>query len=123
MLQELKTELIETLTYNNGRRLVERTRAGDVAVRFQPVKSSPSLELVFDPDIATNKSFQSIMDSPAKGFEFRVLDGVTETSGVIVTGSGWVEGGQLDLESPTGNASLRATIRPDGSEWLRVYSA
>ena len=109
------------MTYNRGHRLIERTRAGDVSTRYQHAKSNPSVVLVFDPDIAMDHSFRLIMDAGSGGrvFEFVVLDGVTATSGIRVTGTALVEGGEVDYESADAQTSLRATLRPVGSEWLR----
>ena len=118
-LQELKTEAIETLTINIGRRSAERTRAGDVISREQRVKDRPSITLNLDPSTGANMSLAIAALGPEsdKAFDLQLRAGIAGTAGFRVTGIGLINDTGLTEDAVTSNVSLAIEIVPVGSIW------
>ena len=104
-LRELKTDAIETLMVNRGKRSAERTRAGDEISREQRVKDCPSIIINLDPSTGASMflEFAAMGSESDTAFDLQLRSG---TARLRVTGIGLIN------DTPRGVA-----IVPVGSAW------
>ena len=113
--QELKTDVIDTFTYNKGRVLEDRTRGGDVTRRYDELKPNPSLEINYDNNDDADASWGVVMLGTGGPRAFTAKVGAAR-----VTGIGNIEGPTWIYNSQTGVSQIRVTIRPVGSAWAET---
>ena len=118
--QDLKTDLLQTLTYDKGIRTQERTRGGDAVARYERMKPDPSIELYFDPEVAANRAYALVMASDAEEqqFDIKIWAGIGQgNQGVHFSGLATVTESVLTYNNTDGEASIRVTLRPVGDAW------
>ena len=117
----MNLELTETLSWSQGRRLQRRTRGGDDVARYQKITADPSITLTLDPDVAADKSFQTVFYATEehRRFDLQVGDGVTTTTGIRVQGSCVLDTPNLDMQLEEKSTRMTLTLRPVGMEWTQ----
>ena len=113
--QELATDIVDTVNYNNGRVLEDRTRGGDAVRRYDDLKPNPSIQFTFDVNSDVDASWGVLMldASGERAFTMRVGE-------ARITGSGKIEGPTMTYNSQTGVAQEQLTIRPVGRAWVNT---
>ena len=120
-LKDIKTDLIDNIVVNRGRRTVEQTTAGPGHVGNIRARSSPSVRINFVPNSDDDRSMDVLYlgnDGPrAFDFQFRPDDEGTE--GFRTTGLGLINDDQgVQLNHDTQIASAGVTlVPPQGSTW------
>ena len=120
-LKELKLNLLDTLTYNEGRRVVERTRGGDAVARYQVVKPNPSIELSMEPDTATNAAYRVLLNDTDgnRVFRIEIPDG-SASQGAIISGRCTIDAPIFTTAHADAQSSIRLTLRPVGAKWSKT---
>lgn len=117
-LVDLTTDAMGTLTVNQGKRTVERTRASDSVARHDPVKGDPSVEMTFDVDPASNRAWGVFFNNDGPhAWDIKISDGSGGNVGVHGSGVASVEGPTMTINHTDGTAQFTVTLRPVGADF------
>ena len=113
--EELKSDIIQTVNYDDGRNLEDRTRGGDVVRRWEPLKPNPSIEFTFDVNTDLDGAWGVLMLDNKGSRAFNMKIGQRQTTGVAE-----IEGPRETYNTQTGIAQISVVLRPVGLAWINT---
>lgn len=122
-LQELSTDVTDTIRYRPGQQFSDRyVPEGGMKV---PGPSMPELEIPFRTNVALNANWQLLVISPEgeRAFEAVWIVDSTNNVGIKIVGFCWVQVNEVDHEVPTRKSTTGITLlnsRPAG--WVKSAS-
>ena len=125
-LKELKLNVLDTFTYNDGRQTALRTRGGDATERYQEMKPGPFGEFTLEPDTHADAAVQTVLLN-AEGdrvFVVKYWDGSlvgNDAQGLTISGRCTLHRLTLVYGSADGDARIRGTLYPVGADWSKAY--
>ena len=113
--EELRTDVVATVTYNDGNVLEDRTRGGDAVHRYDPVKKNPFCRFDFDVNTDPTAAWGILGLNPGGDKAWTMKIGEARHTGIMI-----IEGPEETYNSETGVYNMSVTFRPRGSAWVNT---